>query len=293
MKKSLVLLFSLLLFGLIIGGTTRRNANSFAQNPISEISPDDGGSEMWKLDSIDEKALQAKDNDETAVRALADEVFNTSDFAALPVETRESMKDRVLRAELSYRKDGAGVDEETVVQVVNEYVNKFGAPEYAKTSTLQVRYLRATLVRGYPNFIAQPLPGEREGLDQEVGTSINSMMSPLEAAYVTAVLLQQKMLNEEYQKTPQEWADSISQTQLEEWQADANRISSGEQAAPAATPSQPQLEMRADNSKYGEMRQAFTNNAMKQVIGNGASALWSSNLQVLADTVLDDFGIPR
>jgi hypothetical protein len=248
---------------------------------------------MWKLDSIDEKALQAKDNDETAVRALADEVFNTSDFAALPVETRESMKDRVLRAELSYRKDGAGVDEETVVQVVNEYVNKFGAPEYAKTSTLQVRYLRATLVRGYPNFIAQPLPGEREGLDQEVGTSINSMMSPLEAAYVTAVLLQQKMLNEEYQKTPQEWADSISQTQLEEWQADANRISSGEQAAPAATPSQPQLEMRADNSKYGEMRQAFTNNAMKQVIGNGASALWSSNLQVLADTVLDDFGIPR
>src|SRR5918911_1066639 len=178
MKKSLVLLFSLLLFGLIISGTTRRNANSFAQNPIVEISPDDGGSKMWKLDSIDEKALQAKDNDETAVRALADEVFNTSDFAALPVETRESMKDRVLRAELSYRKDGAGVDEETVVQVVNEYVNKFGAPEYAKTSTLQVRYLRATLVRGYPNFIAQPPPGEREGLDQEVGTSINSMMSP-------------------------------------------------------------------------------------------------------------------
>ena len=115
----------------------------------------------------------------------------------------------------SISQGGRSVDEERR-SVVNEYAANL-AHLYAKTSALQVRYLRATLVRGYPNFIAQPRLGEKEGLEQEVGSSINSMMSPLEAAFVTAVLLQQKMLNEEYQKTPQEWADSMRATQLEEW----------------------------------------------------------------------------
>jgi hypothetical protein len=279
-----VLLASLLIFGLIIGGTVWRNANSFAQNPVVEPSPDEGDSGM-RFDSIDEKALNAKDNNDSSVSELADEVFGTSDFAAIPGEIKDKIKDRVLRAEIAYRQGGAGIDEVHIAEVVNEYVGKFNAPEYAKTSPLQVRYLRATLMRGYPNFISQVPISEPEGLEQEVGTSINPTLSPLEAAYVTAVLLQQKMLNEEYQKTPQEWADSLYSKQLQEWQADADWVNSGSpEVTPGEQPTEVRLEVRAGSGKYAEMAQAIT---------NSASTLWASNLQAFVDTALDDLGIPR
>jgi hypothetical protein len=283
MKRRFMLLLPMFIVSGLVGGALWLNANSPARAQ-AEMPPDPEDSGGMVFDLIDEKALNAKDGSEFAVSELADEVFNTSDFAAIPDEIREKMKDRVLRAELMYRKGGEGIEEDTIVKVVNEYADKFTAPDYAKTSSLQVRYLRATLMRGYPNFISQPKPGEKEGLEPEVGTSINPTMSPLEAAFVTAVLLQQKMLNEEYQKTPQEWADSMREKQLEEWQADANRTGSSEQEAPSSNPPQYQLEMRASSSKYGEMM---------QTIHNSASTLWASDLQAFVETALDDLGIPR
>lgn len=84
MKRGFVLLFSLLVFGLVGGGTMWHHANSFAQRPVLLRTGDDGGGTTtlnWKSDWIDEKALQAKNNEESAVRALADEIFNIPELA--------------------------------------------------------------------------------------------------------------------------------------------------------------------------------------------------------------------
>ena len=70
MKRGFVLLFSLLVFGLVVGGTMWHNANSFAQIVTLPRSGDDGGSTTtlnWKRDLIDEKALQAKNNDDASL----------------------------------------------------------------------------------------------------------------------------------------------------------------------------------------------------------------------------------
>jgi hypothetical protein len=297
MKKGFVLLFSLLVFGLVIGGTMWHNANSFAQ---IVIPPEGGTTELdWKLNQIDEKALEAQGNEEPAVRELADEVFNKAAFAIIPVADREAMKERVLNAEMDYRNGRSeGIAEENIVQTVNELADKLNAPDFARTSALQVRVLRAGLLNDYPNFIAQdttsgeigvlPADGGEPSWGVAIGDSVSSTMSPLEAVYVTALMLEQKILNESYQYTPEEWVDEVYNKAVTQWQADQQaEPPSGE---PGEAQAQTRLTASGDNAKRAQMVQACIASAPALLYSESQNPSDSPNLY---DATLDTLGIQR
>jgi hypothetical protein len=239
----------------------------------SSAMADSGDESNMMDDLIDQKAQKAKGNDESAVGELADEVFATPYFMEVPSDFREAMKQRVLSDELKYRHGKKGIKEEKVVETVDELARKLNAPDYAKTSPLQVRTLRVRLMRGYPNFIAQETSEERKGLKKKVGDTINPEMSPLEAVFVTGVLLQQKMLNEDFQHPPQEWEDKLRKKQLKRWETGEN------QDAKIKARLHP-----GNNDKRREMRHA---------VANGIAKMKVSELLRLPDETLDTLGIER
>lgn len=155
---------------------------------------------------LDAKAKAARGGEEGAVRDLADEVFKTVALDQAPAGMLDAVKDRLVRAELAHRNGKAeGIAEVNVVKVINGLATEFKAPEYAKTSRYEVRKLRVRTLPLLPNFIAD---GQQP---KKVGTSISEKMSPMEAAFVTALLLRQKLSNPEYQVTHAErvsrWAE--------------------------------------------------------------------------------------
>lgn len=228
-------------------------------------------------DFINEKAKKARGGQEQAVCELADEVLNTPYFAEMPDDIRQAVKQRVLRHEMDYRKNKKGVKEEQIVHTVNKLAGKFELPDYVKTSPLQVRVLRAKLRVGYPDFIAQEIAPQNRGLKKKVGSRLNPQMSPLEAVFTTAVLLQQKLLNEDFQVAPGAYADKLHKKELEEWQAARERRQSD------AAHSKSQLGF-VEKGKYRELREA---------IARKAAGMSASDLLNLPDETLDALGIKR
>jgi hypothetical protein len=226
-------------------------------------------------DSINVKAKMARGGNEEAVRELANEIFNTTYFAEMPEELRLAVKERVVRHELAYRQGAEGTREGDVVTAVNGLASKLELPDYTKTSELQVRMLRASLRTGYPDFISQ---GKNSGSSslKKVGTRLNPEMSPLEAVFETAVLLQQKMRNKDYQLSPKDYAKNIHKKELDKWQA-ARR---GQMTAKA--PEQPYG--FSDASMYRELR---------ETIARKASTMKMADLITLPDEMLDNLGIER
>lgn len=154
--------------------------------------------------SIEEQARKAKDNQEQSIRLLADAVFK--DVAAtLPGSISTRLKDRLIEAEVKYRQGHKDIRESHVVRAVNKLAARFNAPDYARTSPLQIRTLRLELMKQYPNFVAQD-EDDRKALKKRVGDGINQDVSPLEAFFLAAVMVEQKMLNDDWQESPEEWA---------------------------------------------------------------------------------------
>ncbi|HEX8117823.1 MAG TPA: hypothetical protein VF521_11175 [Pyrinomonadaceae bacterium] len=182
----------------------------------SEASTYNAGSpRIPQFSRITEKARAARGGDEAAVRGLADEVFDTvvggNEIAAAATD---GLKERVVRSELEYRKGKRkGVDEIEVVKVINGLAKKYGAPDYAKTDQREVRQLRVSMLTTEGDFIARG-KNDGKGKKKKKGDSIGSEMSPLEAVYVTADMMKQKMYNEDYQLTQDErrarWAERHS-----------------------------------------------------------------------------------
>jgi hypothetical protein len=275
MVKRFVLSLTLLLTGALAAGVAWHSTRTHAQDQPPAASTD-GGANSVTDDSINDKAKKAHGGDERAVRELADEVFNTPYFAEVPETIRQAIKERVLRHEADYRKGKKGVKEEQVVQTVNGLADKFELPEYAKTSPLQVRVLRARLKGGYPDFIAPDTDPQNRGLKKKVGARLKAEMSPLEAVFTTAVLVQQKLLNEDFQLGPGEYSDYLHKKELEKWHA-AREGHQGDHGH------KHQLGF-VEKSKYRELREG---------IGRKAKQMNPADLLSLPDQTLDALGIKR
>jgi hypothetical protein len=154
---------------------------------------------------LEEKARKAKGGDEDAVRDLTEQVFYEYQ-GMLPAEVLDGAKERVVRAEMEYRKNGkGGVREAHVAAAVNFLADKFHAPDFAKADERQVKVLRARLRSGAPSFFA-PEPDNKKGLKKKIGQQMNPEVSPLEATSLMLVMLTQKASNDEFQQTPEEFA---------------------------------------------------------------------------------------
>jgi hypothetical protein len=216
-------------------------------------------------------AKKAKSNEEQAIRELADAVFNQG-APMIPSVASADMKDRLVRAEIKYRNGHKGVREEDIVKTVNDLADTFDAPAYAKTSRLQVNILRLRLMGAFPSFIAQERDEKKKGLKKRVGDTVDPEATPLEAAFITMMMVQQKMLNKDFQKTPEEFASTLNMS-LEK----KNRDQAGQQT-----------EYRLIAGKASKELIE-----MDGVITRGVGRLGIMGAKKLADKSLDTLGIER
>lgn len=168
------------------------------------LAPVTGMSKMIRpYERIENRASLVDANDRASIQALADEVFLIPRvYPRMPDMVANVVKDRLVQAEAKYmRGEGPGVQEQEVVVLLNDLAARFGAPEYAKTSLAQVRVLRMTLLLSAPVFMGRDMMPDHA----RVGDSISATMSPLQAAHLVASMIDQKMLNPEFQVAPAEW----------------------------------------------------------------------------------------
>lgn len=275
MSKRVVFL-TMFVFCLLAGGLIWLGTNSAVRGSASKTQ--DAGQNVPTLDQINEAARAAKGSDEAAVRRLVDTVFNANEFAEVPPGGLDQIKERVVRAELNYRAKGkGGVAEKNITKMINKLANKLGAPDYAKTDTVQVRRTRVRLMLRLSSFISSEVVTEKAGKNRGK-SSLKSEMSPLEAAYLATFLLQQKMLNEDYQLTPKESRAKLHKNQLERWEA--SRANKGGEAQQKKN----ELVVKNANPKREEMI---------QLISLAIAGKRGDELKSLAETSLDDLGIAR
>lgn len=154
---------------------------------------------------INSKAELLNTADETVIRDLADEVFTSFNADLVSPEIVGSVKDRVVRAEVNYRRgNGHPVSEFGVVRMTNMLMKRLGAPAYAQTNVYEVRRLEMNFLPFLSKFIGKKPAGRSHG-PKALGSSFNPEMSPLEAVAIANLLIQQKRVNPAYQLTHDEW----------------------------------------------------------------------------------------
>lgn len=132
-----------------------------------------------------------------AVRTLAATVLQDFGLEDLPQEITENATERLVSAEINYRQgQGGAIPETNVVRLIDEFATTWNLPAYARTDVLELRRFRVNLVSLMPDLATR----------DSSETLISSSMSPLEATYITLLLMEQKTINPEYQLTPQERA---------------------------------------------------------------------------------------
>ena len=255
--KKIALLFVLLLgiaFLLIASGTSPKS-EATQSNDI-----------QLRVGLLNAKARLAKSGDERAVGDLADEVFKQFGHPEMALGL-SFYKDRLVRAEVNYRRQGkGGITEKDLVKAMNGLTRRLGAPDYSRVSSAQIRYLRVNMLHAYPGFISQAPEGTP-------GKSIvNSEMSPLEAAGLALVMVNQKLSNRDFQVTPAEWATQRHLRAVERWNAHRS-------GKPVPENSTAQLKIEFESTRSKELQQHFRNRV--------------ADVPPLVDKALNDLGIPR
>ena len=210
-----------------------------------------GGPAMFRVHAaVEEKASLLQDTDQDTYRALADEIFKASrGFAPLtvihgigpekiPPSIDYVIKDRLSWAEMQYRRGlGKGVKEQSIVNLTNTLVEKFGLPDYARTSQRQVRFMRMHLMAHNPLFMGQGATRP----NMQIGDSINDEMSPLQATHVLLEVLGHKYSDKDFQLTPEEWDREQASAKVKTPQAQTPQISSPYQPLVSVNPKEKEI----------------------------------------------------
>lgn len=269
------------LFLTIFTGTALWQVRSPSAHAITPSVPKPVARVETPLNSLDRKAKAAKHGDSAAVRDLTDEAVNTFALADVPIFTQEAMKERVARAEVSYRQGRVkGISEVRVAKTINELAEKLALPEYAKVSVAMVRTARMRLMLELPNLMTLDDSGYKKS-KKRIGSSISPFMSPLEATSLTLFILQQKGLNEDFQLSHEEFYGNIQKKQVQRWKDERARRDGVFQAMDSQVGSSMQVR---SNTKTDEIRHA---------LNKAATSMDPDNLLNLADASLDTLGIKQ
>jgi|GEM_PF-1419267 len=253
----------------------------FRAHASPHVAPSSQSSKVTPVkpfERINQKAKAAKHSDQKADEELAFEVVSTLTPSQVPSFTKEALMERLARAETNHRAGRSrGIPEDNVVKMINELAGKFSAPEYAKTTPLEVRVARTGLMADMPNLIADKPIALKEKGKKTIG-----LMSPVEAFAVSMFVLRQKLVNEAWQVSPREFTDNLYRKKLERWHALRERAGSNQ---PTGGESKPQVKLVArSNPKKDEM---------VRVIADGAARMDSHELMGLADAALNTLGVER
>ena len=114
----------------------------------------------------------------------------------------EIVEDRLVQAEINYRLGRkSGIDEKTVAQIGNTLADKLKLPDYAYVSVHQVEILRLGMQMSMPSFMGEAAPK----VELARAHADPSELSPAQAGQILLVLIDQKLMNPDYQVTPEEW----------------------------------------------------------------------------------------
>jgi hypothetical protein len=175
-------------------------------------------------EAIENAASVMKAGDSDSVRGTVEALFKFPNGYRMPPIMEGVVKQRLIDAQTAYL-DGktTGVADGAVVEALNALATAFDTPEYARVSLLQVRFFRSGMASLMPVFM-QSAPDTRP--DEP-----NPPMSPLQAIFHISQLIDQKLINPDYQATPAEWDRDFYPRLLEERRARQElqrRIKAGE-----------------------------------------------------------------
>ena len=157
---------------------------------------------------LNEKAGAVTGADEKAIRELADAVLQLITDGRLPSAIVKLFLERVAQSEIDYRSGRkAGIPESNIVRVIDHLAAKLGAPQYARTDEDEVRDMRLSVSQMMPNFIPRRPLGAGEESPAGLSYTVDPLMSPLEAVYVTRFLIRQKEMSEFSLLTTEERAE--------------------------------------------------------------------------------------
>ena len=210
---------------------------------------------------IDNTARAVSIENEASVRALTEAVFNyPHTFGRMPSPVEIALKDKLTQAELNHlRGNRTGVREEDLANFLNTLADRFRLPDYARTNANQIRTLRMSLALNAPIFMGRKMTTP----DANINDSINPEMTPLQAVHVASVMLDQKIINPDFQVTPTEWDQNFHQKLIERIQkADALRRS-------ARTGQVTSQLIARNNPRHDEMRQALSTAFSSMTVSDG------------------------
>jgi hypothetical protein len=157
---------------------------------------------------VNERAGAIKGADERAIRELADSVLQLITYDSLPSAIVSPFLERVSQAEVNFRSGSkAGIPEANIVRVIDQLAAELDAPKYARTDVDEVRDMRLSISQMMPNFIPRKPHGAGEESWAGLSYTVDPLMSPLEAVYVTRFLIMQKGTSEFSLLTTEERAE--------------------------------------------------------------------------------------
>ncbi len=220
---------------------------------------------------------QSVKGDEESINEIFDSVLELASlsYAQIPTQMRDSLKIRLTKSELNFRGGKhKKITEMDLVIAANNLAEKLALPKYAKTSRSQVRMLRVELMASIPSLIGKVSRSLNHGADRIMGDDIDNEMSPAEAVCVFTVLVQQKLYNDLFQATPEEWAGKLRQWR----QLRDSQVTSGKEQLPETA----SLQVLPENKRSDEMM----NN-----LHNKGRSLGLEKVSELVSGFLDDLGI--
>ncbi|MBO0862463.1 MAG: hypothetical protein J2P21_28985 [Chloracidobacterium sp.] len=181
-------------------------------------------------DRVNERAAAISGGDEKAIRELSDAILQLITRHSPPSAILSPFMKKVAQAENDYRSGRkTGIPEANIVRVVDYLAARLGAPIYARTDEDEVRDERLSISQIMPNFIPSRPAGAGEESAMGFLYTVDPLMSPLEAFYVTHSLIAQKEISEFSLLTTDERAEvKMAINQLKE---SGVRLTSWERAA--------------------------------------------------------------
>lgn len=152
----------------------------------------------WK--STNDKSKIAVNRDPDAVGTLADDVIAGSIVLENLGAANSDLRSTLILSQLDYLNGKhAGISESDVVITHNSLAHLASAPAFAYTDKWEVRRLRMRLLSVVPGLFTQDIKREKQGK-----FAIREEMSPIEATYLLARLIDAKLNVPEFQLTASE-----------------------------------------------------------------------------------------
>jgi hypothetical protein len=225
------------------------------------------------VERLNVRARAAKDDDVASIENLATALVANLIPVDLPDDAKATIHSRLVAAELDHRRGRDGIPEANVMRTVNHLAREFGVPEYAKTSLSQVRLLRGSMTGVFPDLLVP----QRIHPNKLKEPSSQQPLSPMGAALITALLLQQKLINEEFQVEPKDWRGHLQKKNAAVWRT--YRQNKGVATTPGS-----RLSSRPEGAKTRELR---------QLIADRIATMTHADIVNLTSATLDQLGIPR